>query len=196
MSAVFYLFAACLLLSATLTIVVRQPVHAVLCLIWSFLNAAGLFLTLQAEFLAFVLLIVYIGAVAVLFLFVVMMLDTKGKTKETPHRSFVPVGLGLGTALLIQMGAVATTWPAPIATEAQEFAVGSAAALGRVLYTTYLYPFQVCGLILLVAMVGAIVLTLRSRSVAKRQNARAQIDRARCDVVEIRSVKTGEGIEP
>jgi len=194
--AVFYMFALALIFSATMTLAVRQPVHAVLFLIWSFFNAAGLFLNLGAEFLAFILLIVYIGAVAVLFLFVVMMLNVKGDKPTRKRAKAMPLGLSLGAALLMQMGAVVWTWPSsPLPPPAATEALTNTEALGRVLYTTYLYPFQICGLILLVAMIGAIVLTLRHREGTKRQNVWMQLGREREDVLEICHVKTGEGIE-
>lgn len=190
---IFYLFAVALVFSATLTVTLRQPVTSVLCLIWSFFNAAGLFLTLGAEFLAFIVLIVYVGAVAVLFLFVVMMLGHVDDEKKKKLRRLMPVGLGIALALLMQMSVVIWSWPAPIIAP-HEAALTNTQALGQVLYTTYLYPFQVCGLILLVAMVGAIVLTLRRREGVKRQNVWDQLGRRREEAIEIHRVKSGEGL--
>lgn len=191
-AAVFYLFALALIFSASLTVTARQPVHAVLFLIWSFFNAAGLFLTLGAEFLAFILLIVYIGAVAVLFLFVVMMLNMKGDPLSGRFKKALPLGLTLGAALLAQMAVVVWQWPAQEAAAKPE-GIENIHALGRVLYTDYFYVFQVSGLVLLVAMIGAIVLTLRPRRAVKRQDVWAQLDRNREDVIEVRKVKIGEG---
>ncbi len=191
-AAVFYFFALGLIFSATMVVTLRQPIYAVLFLIWSFLNAAGLFLGLGAEFLAFILLIVYVGAVAVLFLFVVMMLNVKGEAPKRKLAGALPVGLGIAAALLAQMLVVIFSLPAPVSPAAES--VDNTLALGRVLYTDYFYPFQISGLILLVAMIGAIVLTLRPRAGTKRQDVWKQLDCRKEDVLEIRKVKTGEGI--
>ena len=195
-SFIFYMFAAVLLGSAIATVTVRQPVTSVLCMILCFFNAAGLFLFLGAEFLAFILLIVYVGAVAVLFLFVVMMLDVKGMKPKATLRKHLPIGIGLGGVLLTQMIIVATTWPKIETPELQAPVeqIDNTRALGHVLYTDYGFLFQVSGMILLVAMIGAILLTLRERRPIKRQNYRDQLDRRREDVVEIRKVKSGEGV--
>lgn len=198
-SFLFYMFAMVLVGSAIATVTVRQPVTAVLCMILCFFNAAGLFLFLGAEFLAFILLIVYVGAVAVLFLFVVMMLDVKAEKlveSKMALQRYVPVGLGLGAVLLLQMMIVAGTWPAPEALGPQMVSeqVTNTRGLGQVLYTDYALLFQMAGLILLTAMIGAIVLTLRTRRSAKRQNYMDQLDIRRDDVVQIRKVKTGEGV--
>lgn len=193
-AAVFYLFALALIFSATLVVTVRQPVTAVLCLIWSFFNAAGLFLGLGAEFLAFILLIVYIGAVAVLFLFVVMMLNVKGEAGRGVFARAWPASAAVAAALLAQMLFVVRSWPPPLARPEAAEKVQNTLALGRLLYTDYFYPFQICGLILLVAMIGAIVLSLRARSGTKRQNVWDQLSRKREDVIEIRKIKPGEGL--
>ncbi len=190
-SLVFYLFALALIFSATMVVTVRRPVHAVLFLVWSFFNAAGLFLTLGAEFLAFILLIVYIGAVAVLFLFIVMMLNVRKESAKKGASRVWPVGVGIAAALLTQLLAVVFSWPAvapPPPVQAENIR-----ALGDVLYTVYLYPFQVCGLILVVAMIGAIVLTQRKREGVKRQNPWDQLDRDPREVLEVRKIKSGEG---
>lgn len=192
----FYMFALVLIASAVMVVTARQPVHAVLFLILAFFNAAGLFLLLGAEFLAFILLIVYIGAVAVLFLFVVMMLDVRDTEKTPSLRRFLPWAIGVGSVLLGQI--LALVWFQPSVTKAAPRGVAAEAventrALGRILYTDYLYPFQMAGIILLVAMIGAIVLTLRQRKGVKRQNVWDQLDRRREDVIEICKVKSGEG---
>ncbi|MDX9689554.1 MAG: NADH-quinone oxidoreductase subunit J [Proteobacteria bacterium] len=192
----FYMFALVLLASAVGVVTIRRPVPAVLLLILCFFNAAGLFLLLGAEFLAFILLIVYVGAVAVLFLFVVMMLDVRGQDDlRERSRRYLPVGLGMGGVLLVQMLIVALLWQEPSSPVAQAAPeqVSNTVALGRVLYTDFIYPFQLAGVILLVAMVGAISLTLRKPRKIKKQKATEQILRRREDVIEIRKIKTGEG---
>lgn len=193
----FYMFALVLIASSVMVVTARQPVTAVLFLILAFFNAAGLFLLVGAEFLAFILLIVYVGAVAVLFLFVVMMLDVKGEAPREALRYHLPVGLGVGGVLFVQMMIAVWAWPASkavplvqVATEAPE----NTRALGRILYTDFAYPFQIVGLILLVAMIGAISLTHRSKPrFVKKQKVWDQLDRQRDDVVELRKVKSGEG---
>jgi NADH-quinone oxidoreductase subunit J len=192
----FYMFALVLLASAVGVVTIRRPVPAVLLLILCFFNASGLFLLLGAEFLAFILLIVYVGAVAVLFLFVVMMLDVHGQ-EELGERSrrYLPAALGIGAILLFQMLIVAILWQEPAAPviPVPPVEVSNTLALGQVLYTDFIYPFQLAGVILLVAMVGAISLTLRGPRKIKKQKATDQIFRRREDVVEIRKIKTGEG---
>lgn len=190
---IFAVFALALIFSATMVVSVRQPVHAVLFLIWTFFNAAGLFLTLGAEFLSFILMIVYIGAVAVLFLFVVMMLDVKGEQQSARFRKALPLGLTLGAVLLAQMLIVVGRWPSLPAPRPSLGDVENTRALGFLLYTDYVYPFQICGLILLVAMIGAIVLTNRKGRVVKRQSHWEQLERKREDVIEVRKIKSGEG---
>ncbi len=201
-SLIFYLFATVLVASAVMVVTARNPVHAVLFLILCFFNASGLFVLMGAEFLAFILMIVYVGAVAVLFLFVVMLLNIDFKSMRQGLRRQLPLGLGVGALLLVELAVMALHW----SSDSQAFSalstvemvnqatnVDSTRALGRLLYTDYFYPFQVAGLILLVAMIGAIVLTLRDRKRVKRQNAAEQMDRRPEDVVEIRKVKSGEG---
>jgi NADH-quinone oxidoreductase subunit J len=206
----FYLFSAVLVVAATMVIVSRNPVHSVLFLILAFFNAAGLFLLLGAEFVAFILIIVYVGAVAVLFLFVVMMLDINFKDLRKGVWRSLPVGLLIGAVLIAQLVVTAANWQS-LPDVAQNIANPSVAAekttdgvatavrsnthqIGDVLYTDYIYPFQVAGLILLVAMIGAITLTLRDRGGVYRQNINSQIIRKRSESVEVRKVEKGAGI--
>ncbi len=194
----FYLFAGILLLSGVMVITSRNPVHSVLFLILAFFNAAGLFVLLGAEFVAMILVIVYVGAVAVLFLFVVMMLDINFSDLRRGAMRYLPVGLGIGGILLAELVMMYTAWvrspwPANLMSPAPE-GITNTEALGRVLYTDYIYPFQVSGLILLVSMIGAIVLTHRSRSDVRRQKVASQQHIERGDVVEIRKITAGTGI--
>ena len=194
----FYLFAGILIASAVMVVTSRNPVHGVLFLILAFFNAAALFLIAGAEFLAMILVIVYVGAVAVLFLFVVMMLDIDFARLREGFRRNAPLGLVIGGILLIELLLVAAAWRfAPEAAAlrlqpVQPDGVTNTEALGRVLYTDYVYAFQIAGLILLVAMIGAIVLTLRDRPTAKRQDVAAQI--ARSGSVTMRRVPIGAGL--
>ncbi len=196
---VFYLFAVVLLGSAMMVITARNPVNAVLFLILCFFNASGLFLLLGAEFIAFILLIVYVGAVAVLFLFVVMMLDINFRGVKSEIKRYLPVGGAVALILLAQLVLVASAWvvdsKAIGAIVPPEEAIQNTRALGQVLYTDYFYPFQVSGLVLLVAMVGAIVLTLRDRPGARRQKSSAQADVVASEVVELRKVSSRQGVE-
>ncbi|MFA4994840.1 MAG: NADH-quinone oxidoreductase subunit J [Bdellovibrionales bacterium] len=198
-SIVFTLFAAVLLASAVMVITARNPVNAVLFLILCFFNGAGLFLMMGAEFLAFILLIVYVGAVAVLFLFVVMMLDINFRSLRAEFHRYLPVGGAVAIVLLAQLVLVASVWvvdsKAIGAIVPTEDAIQNTRALGQVLYTDYFYPFQVSGLVLLVAMVGAIVLTLRDRKGARSQKPRYQTDISVSEVVEIKKVSSREGVE-
>jgi len=191
----FYMFALVLIASAVMVVTARQPVASVLFLILCFFNAAGLFLLIGAEFLAFIMLIVYVGAVAVLFLFVVMMLDVRGPEDRPSLKSQLPLGLGVGGALCVELIVAVWSWPAAKVIQAGSptETVENTRALGRVLYTHFAYPFEVSGLVLLVAMIGAITLTLRKGRVKKKQKLWAQLDRRREDVLEIRKVKSGEG---
>ncbi len=195
---VFYIFASILLCSAVVVVSARNPVVSVLFLILCFFNASGLFLMMGAEFLAFSLLIVYVGAVAVLFLFVVMMLDIDLKAVRTEFRRFLPVGGLVTAALLAQLVLMAAAWKTDAraikAAALSDAAVDNTRALGRVMFTDYFFPFQVCGFILLTAMIGAIVLTLRDRKDARRQKSCFQKDIAVSDVVEIRKVQSGKGV--
>ncbi len=200
-AAFFYLFAFVTIASGFMVITVRNPVHAVLFLILAFFNAAGLFLLLGAEFIAMILVIVYVGAVAVLFLFVVMMLDVDFAELRAGFMKLLPVGAAVGLVLLAELILVAGSWttlaPAamklksPIPDVAQ---VSNTEAIGRVLYTDYVFYFEVAGLILLVAMVGAIVLTLRSRVGVKRQNIATQVGRRPEDAIAVVKVPTGKGL--
>ena len=197
----FYLFAFVAIAAAVMVISARNPVHSVLYLILTFVNAAGLFLLTGAEFLAMILLIVYVGAVAVLFLFVVMMLDVDFAELKQGALQYAPVGALVGLILAAELIVVigGTVFSPQLAdTVAQRMpdnAVRSnTAALGDILYTEYLYYFQVAGLILLVAMIGAIVLTLRHKPGVKRQDIAAQVARTPATAIEVRKVKTGAGL--
>jgi NADH-quinone oxidoreductase subunit J len=197
----FYLFAAITVASGFMVIASRNPVHSVLFLILAFFNAAGLFVLMGAEFLGMLLVIVYVGAVAVLFLFVVMMLDINFVELRQGFLQYLPVGGMIGVVLLIELAMVLGGWV--VAPEARSVAadpipaldkVTNTHALGAVLYTKYIYLFQGAGLILLVAMIGAIVLTLRSRPGVKRQRISEQVSRPREDAVAIRKVEPRKGI--
>ena len=197
---VFYAFAAIMLASALGVISSRNPVHAVFFLILAFFNAAGLFVLLGAEYIAMTLVIVYVGAVAVLFLFVVMMLNIKFEKLRAGYIHYLPIGLFVAGLLFVEMGALvflSFDTPASLAAPAEPIPAlsiaSNAEAIGRVLYTDYVLLFQLAGVILLVAMIGAIVLTLRSREGVKRQKIYTQISRKRSEGVELVNVKTGEG---
>ncbi|MEO0411296.1 MAG: NADH-quinone oxidoreductase subunit J [Pseudomonadota bacterium] len=195
----FYLFAAVTVVSGLMVIVSRNPVHCVLYLILAFFSAGGLFVLMGAEFLAMILVIVYVGAVAVLFLFVVMMLDIDFAQLRAGYAQYLPFGLVLGGVLALQLALVGFNWetgsgakrlgstPTPSDTTNTE-------AIGQVLYTEYFFAFHSAALILLVAMIGAVVLTLRDRDGVKRQNVTAQNTRTARDAIEVVSVDTGEGI--
>lgn len=197
----FYLFAFVAVASAFMVISARNPVHSVLFLILVFFNAAGLFLLTGAEFLAMILLVVYIGAVAVLFLFVVMMLDIDFAALRSGILQYAPIGALVGlivaAELIVVVGGSVLT---PGAAKAITMPIPSpavrtnTAALGDVLYTNYVYFFQVAGLVLLVAMIGAIVLTLRHRQNIKRQNISQQVARTPATAIEVVKVKTGQGL--
>ena len=197
----FYLFAAVVVGAGVMVISARNPVHSVLFLIVAFFNAAGLFVLMGAEFLAMILIVVYVGAVAVLFLFVVMMLDINFVELRQGFLQYLPIGGLIGLILLIELLTVLGAWA--VAPEAG-VVVGTpmpppdlttnTQALGEVLYTKYIYLFQAAGLILLVAMIGAIVLTLRRREGVRRQNIGAQISRPREAAVEVRKVPSRSGI--
>ena len=194
----FYLFAAVLIVSAAIVVSARNPVHSVLFLILAFFNAAALFLIAGAEFLAMILVIVYVGAVAVLFLFVVMMLDVDFAQLRGGFQRFLPVGAAVGVVLLIELAIVLGGWKlAPGAMTARMSPtptdMSNTEALGRILYTDYIFLFQTSGLVLLVAMIGAIVLTLRDRRTSRHQSIRAQTERTAADTMEMMSLKLGEG---
>ncbi|WP_312795399.1 NADH-quinone oxidoreductase subunit J [Tianweitania sp.] len=200
-AAFFYLFAFVVVASAFMVIAAKNPVHSVLFLILTFFNAAGLFLLTGAEFLAMILLVVYVGAVAVLFLFVVMMLDVDFAALKSGSLQYAPIGALVGIVLAAELIVVAggyaftpelaanATMPTP------DLAVRSnTAALGDILYTHYVHYFQIAGLILLVAMIGAIVLTLRHKPNVRRQSVAAQVARTPATAIEIKKVETGKGI--
>ncbi len=196
----FYLFAGILTMSALMVIVARNPVHSVLFLIMAFFNSAGLFVLLGAEFIAMLMVIVYVGAVAVLFLFVVMMLDISFADLRKGAMQYVPIGLVIGGVLLAELAFLYSNWSfAPGAKDVVASPVSgfegatNTEALGQVLYTDYVFPFQVAGLILFVAMVGAIVLTHRRRPGVRRQNISDQHARRVEDVLEIQKVTPRTG---
>jgi len=195
----FYLFAGICVASAFMVIAARNPVHSVLFLILAFVNAAGLFLLLGAEFLAMILIVVYVGAVAVLFLFVVMMLDVDFTELKRGALQYLPIGLLIGGIFLAELLLVVGAWvigpgvpqaiTAPIAAKTSNIE-----AIGLVLYTRYVYFFEAAGIILLVAMIGAIVLTLHHRVRVKRQNIAEQVARSPAMSIEIVKVRTGQGL--
>jgi NADH-quinone oxidoreductase subunit J len=193
----FYLFAGVCVASAVMVVTSRNPVHSVLFLILAFVNAAGLFVLLGAEFLAMILIVVYVGAVAVLFLFVVMMLDVDFAELREGFLSYLPIGALVGAVLLAELLVVVGGWAiGPQVAKAAAAApdITNTQALGLVLYTRYVYFFQVAGLVLLVAMIGAIVLTLRHKPNVKRQNVADQVARTKATAIEIRQVRPGQGI--
>ncbi len=197
----FYVFAGVCVASAVMVVSARNAVHSVLFLILAFVNAAGLFLLLGAEFLAMILIIVYVGAVAVLFLFVVMMLEVDFAELRRGFLSYLPVGGLVGVVLLVELLVVVGGWaigtqaPRAIAAPIPALdAVTNTEALGLILYTRYIYFFQIAGVILLVAMIGAIVLTLRHKPNVKRQVIADQVARTRATAIEVRKVRPGQGI--
>lgn len=200
-SLAFYLFATIAVISALNVIFQRNPVHSVLWLILTFFNAAGLFVLLGAEFLAMILVVVYVGAVAVLFLFVVMMLDINITMMREGFMKYLPVGAFIGVVLLVELALVYGGWTMSPQAEALRLAptpdiaeVNNTEALGRILYTQYVYVFQASGLVLLVAMIGSIVLTLRRRPGVRKQDISTQVNRRKEDTVEVVKVPTGKGI--
>lgn len=200
-SLAFYLFATITVLSALMVITAKNPVHSVLFLILAFFNSAGLFVLLGAEFIAMILVIVYVGAVAVLFLFVVMMLDISFSDLRKGAMKYVPMGMLIGGILLAELVTIFVGWsfakgaqsniasPTPDPSK-----ITNTEALGRILYTDYVFAFQVSGLILLVAMIGAIVLTHRKRPGARKQNVADQQARQPSDVLEMHKVTPKTGI--
>ena len=195
----FYLFATLTIASAVLVIFARNPVHSVLWLILAFFNAAGLFLLVGAEFIAMLLVIVYVGAVAVLFLFVVMMLDIDFASLRSGFTRNLPFGLLIALVLLAEIViAVSATNSGPLLAAAKAAPAASEpniVALGNMLYTRFLFPFEIAGLILLVAMIGAIVLTHRSRGDSRGQNVSRQIARRPQDAVKNMNPASGEGVK-
>ena len=195
----FYLFAITCVGAAFMVIAVRNPVHAVLFLILAFFNAAGLFVQLGAEFLAMILIVVYVGAVLVLFLFVVMMLDVDFAVLKAGFLKYLPVGATVGLLLLVELVLIVGTWitapeigaqaPTPPTSD-----ISNTEAIGLILYTRYVYLFEVAGLILLVAMIGAIVLTLQHKRDVRRQKVSSQVGRTREAGVELVEVDSGRGL--
>ncbi len=197
----FYLFAGIVVFAATMVILAKNPVHSVLWLILAFFNAAGLFVLLGAEFLAMILVIVYVGAVAVLFLFVVMMLDIDFASLRAGFARYLPFGIGLAVVLLVELllvlGAsnfapVAGAGHAPVAAAA---GMTNTQALGSLIYTRYVYIFQAAGMVLLTAMIGAIVLTHRQRPGTRRQDIGAQVARTPAQATSRVHATSGEGVE-
>jgi NADH-quinone oxidoreductase subunit J len=195
----FYLFAGVCIASAVMVIASRNPVHSVLFLILAFVNAAGLFVLMGAEFLAMILIVVYVGAVAVLFLFVVMMLDVDFSELREGFLNYLPIGATVGVILLVELvfgviGFVITPGVTKAITAPVAADVSNTQALGLVLYTRYVYFFQAAGLILLVAMIGAIVMTLQHKPNVKRQKIGEQNARRRASAIEVVKVKSGQGL--
>jgi NADH-quinone oxidoreductase subunit J len=195
----FYLFATVCIASAVMVVAAKNPVHSVLYLILAFVNASGLFVMMGAEFLAMILIVVYVGAVAVLFLFVVMMLDVDFAELRQGLLQYLPVGFVVGGIFVAELLAVVGVWvispnlpqaiSAPI-----PLSITNTEALGRVLYTQYVYYFQAAGVVLLVAMIGAIVLTLRHKPNVKRQNISDQVARTPATAIEVVKVQSGQGL--
>ncbi|HAE01907.1 MAG TPA: NADH-quinone oxidoreductase subunit J [Rhodospirillaceae bacterium] len=195
----FYIFAAICVACAVMVITSRNPVHSVLFLILAFFNAAGLFVLIGAEFLAMILVVVYVGAVAVLFLFVVMMLDVNFVELRRGVKRYVYLGATLGGILFLELALVATSWTlgpqmSSITLGPVVGTVSNTRSIGQVIYTDYVYLFQGASLILLVAMVGAIVLTLRSRAGVKKQVIADQVSRSSKDELIVVKVDSGSGI--
>ena len=196
----FYLFACICVASSIMVVTARNPVHSVLFLILAFVNAAGLFMLLNAEFLAMILVVVYVGAVAVLFLFVIMMLDVDFAELRHGFIEYLPVGLLIGAVFLAELLLVAGGWVlnpniAKSITSPIPGGVTNTEALGLVLYTKYLPYFQLSGVVLLVAMIGAIVLTLRHKPSVKRQIISVQNARTKTAAMAVRQVPVGQGLQ-
>ena len=198
----FYILAAAAVIPAFMVVTARNPVHSVLWLILSFFSAAGLFVLMGAEFLAMLLVVVYVGAVAVLFLFVVMMLDVDFVRLREGYARYLPLGGIVAAVLLVEMivvsmavvqGGAARDATGPIAATPDQTNVE---AIGRVLYTDYVYFFQAAGIVLLIAMIGAIVLTLRHKPNIKRQDVSRQVGRDAKTAMQVKSVQTGVGVTP
>jgi len=194
-SVFFYLFALVTCLSGLMVISSRNPVHSVLFLILAFFNAAGLFILLNAEFLAMLLVVVYVGAVAVLFLFVVMMLDINFSELREGFQKYRPLGLVVGSILIAELIATFFEYSDMSTSLPTQQGVHNTRALGQVIYTDYIYLFQLAGLILLVAMVGAIALTLRRRPGVRRQVISEQNIRTRQETIRLAKVQSGKGAE-
>jgi NADH-quinone oxidoreductase subunit J len=195
----FYLFAGVCVACAFMVIAAKNPVHSVLYLILAFVNAAGLFMLMGAEFLAMILIVVYVGAVLVLFLFVVMMLDVDFAELRQGFLQYLPIGVLVGVVFLAELLLVVGAWvigpglPQAISSPIPGNLTNTE-ALGRVLYTQYVYYFQASGVVLLVAMIGAIVLTLRHKPNIKRQNISDQVARTKATAMDVRQVKSGQGL--
>ena len=196
----FYIFSSVILLSALMVISARNPVHSVLFLILAFLNAAGIFVILHAEFLAMILIIVYVGAVAVLFLFVVMMLDIKTTIEKSNILQYMPIGLFIGFVFIAELVIVLINTKLELSNmqilsnPLNKFAeLSNTKAIGSVLYTDYILHFQLAGVILLIAMIGSIVLTLRERAGVKRQSVAEQLSRS--SKIDLVDVKSKDGID-
>ncbi|GLK52381.1 MAG: NADH:ubiquinone oxidoreductase subunit J [Oceanicaulis sp.] len=198
-SLAFWAFSGVAILSALMVVIARNPVRSVLFLILAFISAAGLFVLLGAEFLAMLLIVVYVGAVAVLFLFVVMMLDVDFAELKQGFLSYLPLGGLIAVVLAIELAMIGMSWESAPQAEALRAAampdgMSNVEALGTVIYDQYVYFFQIAGLVLLVAMIGAIVLTLRHKEGVKRQSVTAQVGRDRKTAVEMLDIKPGQGI--
>ncbi len=196
---VFYLFAFLLIGSAILVVTVRNPVHSVLFLVLAFFNGAGLFLLAGAEFLAMILVVVYVGAVAVLFLFIVMMLDISYLRLREGMMQYLPAGAIIGLILLAELAVLGISWavaPEALSNLASPMPDGmtNIKALGMILYTDYFYLFQTAGLVLLVAMIGAIQLVMRKRPHIRKQKVSDQLARNKANSLEVRKVSSGGGI--
>jgi NADH-quinone oxidoreductase subunit J len=197
----FYLFALVAVGSAVMVISSRNPVHSVLFLILAFFNAAALFILMGAEFLGMILVVVYVGAVAVMFLFVVMMLDINFTELRQGFLKYLPIGAVVGIVLLAELLIVLGGWTlAPDAAASVRSPMPgmeettNTRALGQLIYTHYLFAFQGAGVILLISMIGAIVLTLRRRGGVRRQDIGAQVRRRPADTIEVRKVPSGRGV--
>jgi len=200
-SLTFYLFSSVAVLSALMVISAKNPVHSVLFLILSFVNASGLFVLLGAEFLAMILVVVYVGAVAVLFLFVVMMLDINYIKLREGFLQYLPFGALLGIVLVIELGILFLTDissninSSKMPLEPRIYDIENTKMIGQILYTEYFYLFQICGIILLVAMIGSITLTLRDKGGVKRQNIDNQNSVDALNAIDKKKVKLGDGIQ-
>ena len=197
----FYLFSFILVAAGVMVISAKNPVHSVLFLILAFFNAAGLFVLIGAEFIAMILVVVYVGAVAVLFLFVVMMLDISFTELRQGFLQYLPIGGLVGIVLLAEILMIGGSWfIAPLAADFRSFPIPeidqitNTHAIGRILYTDYIYLFQGAGMVLLVAMVGAIVLTLRSRDGVRKQIIPDQTNRKSIETVEVKKIQPGSGV--
>nr|WP_203294409.1 NADH-quinone oxidoreductase subunit J [Maricaulis parjimensis] len=198
-SLAFWAFSGVAIASAFMVVIARNPVRSVLFLILAFFSAAGLFVLLGAEFLAMLLIVVYVGAVAVLFLFVVMMLDIDFAELKQGFLSYLPLGGAFALVLAALLAMTVATWQASDQAESLRAAampdgMSNIEALGTVIYDQYVYFFQAAGLVLLVAMIGAIVLTLRHKEGVKRQSVTAQVGRDRNEAIEMLDIKPGQGI--